>query len=236
MVTFASGLDPRARRLRLGRYAYSVDGTHQDVTEIFRRFEVEGVEITESIRRAPDAGVTLTAIQERRDGVFLRAEFGLLGMGPAGMRQALASWDREGDRLRVRRLVEGTEEREERAWPDGAVVLPLMRCFLGEVLQAIEGDQDGTVLVPWIQDPADDRVFLFQESPRRSWRDSEEPSLAPGITAWRCQGGGYTAESARFLVDETGLLVHYRQTQPWGATWTCDLVEYEERPDPDGTG
>lgn len=232
MVQFASGLDPRARGLRLGRYAYRADGVPQDVTEIFRRYVVGETEITESIRQAPGAGVTLTAIQERRAGAFLRAEFGLLVRSGEGMRQALASWEREGERLLVRRVVEGSEEREDMPWPDGAVVLPLMRCFLGEVLEAVAGDADRPVLVPWIHDPRDERVFQLQQSLRRSWLDREEPAVVPGMTAWRCQGGEYTAENARFLVDGTGLLVQYRVVQPGGVTWTCDLVEYEERPDP----
>ncbi len=166
-----------------------------------------------------------------------RADFSLQGKGATESAQARYEWG--SGVLETSRLNPLNGRSEEKVFlSNDGLVLPLMRVYLGPVLQAISRrvPMAAPVVVPSFGDPKGGTVFQPTLETRRV-----ERLLAPmasidamedleGAEALGFYGGPYASGSVFWVCKETGALLRYLFELPNGERWWVERREGEEGP------
>ncbi len=216
-----AGLDEQP--LDSGVYEYQINGTLTDIREPWRR------------DRHPDKGVVTRARRHsEQHGFALEVAH---WARPDGECTAQLSWRagevlvqadyRLGSELRVNRSVDGQALEETRLPDDGALFFPLMRVFAGGLIAQLFGAGGGRVLVPAIDRPAEpDTLFVPQFSERRvELLEGQAPEI-DGCRCYRYSGGQYGEAGARYWLDKSGLMQHYRWQAIAEHEWRVSLEDY----------
>jgi hypothetical protein len=230
LISIPDRASPQAQ----GVYEYARNGEPAGVREAWRVDALPGGALLVQVERdARVFGTTillaalcdapLAALSFRRVEILLTNEQG------SGMR---AVYEFAGPSVAVTRTLDaGAPQHETIALPDGVVISPLMRLFLGPTIRRVaERGQGGPVpvLVPYLENPQDtDRLLRPTFDARRACLQGEEAIPLHGRTInaerWQYIGERYD-EQSEFWLDADDLLLRYRFQQSADTVWQVELA------------
>ena len=206
-----------------GEYRYFKDGVPSDVTETFRVEKASSGVAVICERDAPGFGSHLRVVAHGAawSGPFSSLEVRLTQK--TSPNQAEVAYRLEGSRLRWSRQVDGQSDEGDMALPPGTLVYPLMRVFLGPVIEQTAKAGRASVLTPWITDPTNASTLLLPHVEEREAAEIRNGAL-PGLRRFTFLSAQYD-RGAQFDLDARGILVRYVFPQKDVGEWRVDLVE-----------
>ncbi len=136
-----------------------------------------------------------------------------------------------------RRTLDGSQwERLDLAGDrDAALMLPLMRNFLGPTIREVCARRSGRadVIVPELNDPWAPTVFTPTVTPRSARLISDEAlSIALAERTWSCEayqflGGPYDSNSTFWICEDSQRLIRYIFEAQSGERWSAELVRLD---------
>lgn len=186
-----------------GRYRYQLNGEPVAIDE---RFEIAADGHISSTRETP-SGVRITV-----DAHPSLLDFAVTMAYPGATIEA--NYEIDADEVRCTRGA--AVERAER--PSDLVISPILRVFQGPAIRSTASagaDGSASVLVPWIYDPNNrDRLLGLNIEQRRAFVEDDG--------SYRYVGGNYD-DTARFWLDDNGLLTRYVWHQSDSHRWEVRL-------------
>ena len=205
-----------------GEYRYFKDDVPSGVTETFRiESATSGVVVT-CERKAPAFGSHMRVLARGASWRGPFSSFDVCLTREAPPHRAEAFYRREGSTLSWTRQIDDHSDGGEMTLTPGTLVYPLMRVFLGPVIEQTARLGRANVLTPWITDPTNGSKLLL---PHVEDREAVEiPEAAPPLRRFAFLSAQYD-QDAHFDLDARGILVRYVFPQKDVGVWRVDLVE-----------
>lgn len=209
------------RLIAAGRYQYLVNDVDTGITEPWTiHQQPDGTRITRVERDTGAHNIRiLLQVIERQQTI---TQFDIVWKDSNKNFEANAHYESVGDSWQISRTVDGVQHQESVPITADLLVFPLMRVFTGGVLQRLSTlDSSRVVLVPNII-KASDKVNLL--APYLEHRTAKAIEQNDNQTVYQYLAENYD-DSARFYVNQAGILTRYTFTQSDGGKWDVRLIE-----------
>ena len=200
----------------IGRYDYFLNEAPIDVYETFRITRDDGLATVISSERVANAfGSHLRVDARLKDRAYDQVEITYTSSGAERIRTANLRVKFHASTAEAERVVDDLSIHQRINLPDEYLFLPLLRVFTGKVIiQLLE--KPLSVLIPNIRDPQDaENWFALGFEERWSVQDGD---------AFNFLGGRYD-DTARFWINNDGLLTRYIWNEKENLRWDVRLTE-----------
>ncbi len=202
-----------------GTYNYFLNGEPTGVTETFDiKTLPDGSSVTTSVRDATPYNTTITVktISEKNKFHICKIAY------QKDKNKLDANYEVSGSSFQVLRKFNGEIVQNERLnLPNDALFFPLMRCFQGQIILQIAGNNTySNVIVPDIQPTTDFQDLLkptFDERTAKLIKQKDNRFIYNYLSK-------HYDENSEFHLDENGLLVYYKFVQSETQTWEIKLT------------
>jgi hypothetical protein len=222
------------RLIAAGTYRYFLDQQPVEMVETWQRLRLDdGAILTLCERDAPafGSGIRVECLAYGDQITEFSVDLGV--NTPQGSEMSFAQYRIDETHFTVERSTPAGDFQDTDTRPDGLIVAPLMRIFIGGVIRQIMQVGEGVaipVLVPWLHNPADHQQVLMATIEQRYAVFLGDETIPVGAGTFDTRvyqyiGGNYDQDS-RFWVGEDDVLIYYSTPQANGL-WTCELTDYK---------
>ena len=206
-----------------GEYRYFKDGVLSDVTETFRLESAPSGVVVTCERNAPAFGSHMRVLARGASWGGPFSSFDVCLTREASPHRAEAAYRLEGSALSWTRQIDGHCDGGEMTLTPGTLVYPLMRVFLGPVIEQTARLGRANVLTPWITDPTNVSKLLLPHLEEREAAEIPE-AIPPRLRRFAFVSAQYD-RGAHFDLDPRGVLVRYLFPQKGVGEWRVELRE-----------